>query len=178
MFLIRFLLISIVLNIAAAQGQSNFIYREELQVFKESSDFKRLFNEDADPAILQIQRDIENLKRLTTFQQLTCSFSHLEAVVVTVEKMPKLYSYIQQLCDAHNVAMPIIFLSNAKGFFNAAAQKILKSTGAIVIGSKLINETSDEVLEAIIAHEIGHIKHNHVNKRLAIHLAVNAAVLG
>ena len=50
------------------------------------------------------------------------------------------------------------------------------SSGAILIGQKLMHEVSDEALEAIVAHEIGHIKHNHTNKLLALNLPLAVAV--
>ncbi len=79
----------------------------------------------------------------------------------------------------NNIAMPTVFIAPDKGFFNAAAQKLFVSTGAIIIGKDIIDQTNDRQIEAIIAHEIGHIKHNHVNKILALSLAgvfaINAA---
>lgn len=41
-----------------------------------------------------------------------------------------------------------------------------------------MQETSANELEAIVAHEIGHIKHNHVNKILALSLSTQLLLVG
>ena len=68
--------------------------------------------------------------------------------------------------------MPTIFVTRdvtwKQGIFNACAQKLFASSGAIVIGQKLLRETTDAELEAVVAHELGHIKYNHVNKRILL----------
>jgi Zn-dependent protease with chaperone function len=67
------------------------------------------------------------------------------------------------------------------GYLNAAAKKLLLSSGAIILEKKLVKEATDEELEAVIAHEIGHIKYNHVNRAIAWRvglLATSAIALG
>lgn len=148
---------------------SQNIYIEELTAFKTSPDYQLIFNEDANPILQGIERDIENCQHLSWLQRLIRStFLSQDVIVVTPKTMPKLYSYIETLCKTSEIKTPIVFLTREKGFFNAAAQKLLMSTGAIIIGQKLLLETSDKELESVIAHEMGHIKYNHVNKSMAI----------
>jgi len=145
------------------------VYKQELEALKSSPQYKMILDEEANSALKGIQRDIENYTHLTYFQRFVRrAFMGLDVFVVTPKNMPKLYAYIDGMCKAHDIKTPTIFLSTLHGFYNAAAQKLLISSGAIVIGQKLLVEASDASLEAIVAHEIGHIKHNHINKTLAM----------
>lgn len=166
-------------SFSVAQQQQEFIYRQELKDFKTIPQYKIIFNEDSNALLRAVNRDVEIYTHLTPLERLArFAFLALNVVVVTPETMPKLYSYVSDLCLAHDVALPTIFLTiDEKGFFNAAAQKLLTSTGGIVIGQELLNKTTDAELEAVIAHEIGHIKYNHVNKMLAITLPTYIASL-
>jgi Zn-dependent protease with chaperone function len=162
-----------------AQQQQEFIYRQELKDLKINPHYKIIFNEDSNALLRAVNRDVEIYKHLTPLERLArFAFLALNVIVVTPQAMPKLYSYVSDLCLAHDVALPTIFLTiDEKGFFNAAAQKLLTSTGGIVIGQELLNKTTDAELEAVIAHEIGHIKHNHVNKMIAISLPTYIATV-
>ncbi len=155
--------------IAAETTNNHGVYYQELKTFKKSPQTKEIFDEDAHYGLSTIQSDIITFKNLTYFQRMVrAAFLALDVVVVTPETMPLLYSYVDGICKKAHIETPTIFITRRKGFFNAAAQKLLMSSGGIVIGQKLMKESSDEALEAIVAHEIGHIKHNHVNKILAL----------
>lgn len=54
--------------------------------------------------------------------------------------------------------------------------RLFKSSGAIIIGKELLMEVTDDELEAIVAHEIGHIRHNHFNKILMTSVAIAGMV--
>ena len=153
-------------NLSESQKQTS--YRDELKNFKKSDAYKLIFDEDANPALKEIRRDIENCKELTVLQRLIRSaFLSLSSIVVTSKTMPKLYDYVDEICQKANIKTPIIFVTTGKGFFNAAAQKLFVSSGGIIIGQKLLREISDEELEAVVAHEIGHIKRNHTNRAIS-----------
>lgn len=142
-------------------------YYQEFKTF--STERKTIFDQHADAGMSAIQRDIENYKELSQFQRLVrFIFFLFDVVVITPKTMPTLYSYIDTMCKTQDIQTPTIFITRQMGFFNAAAQKLLMSSGAIIIGQDIICEASDDELEAIVAHEIGHIKHNHVNKSFAI----------
>ncbi len=155
-------------SLAHALQESTYHYKEELENFKKSPQYELIFNEDTHPIVRGLNRDIENYKELTNWQRITRFGLLTFAVVVTADAMPKLYACIDGVCNKSRIAMPTVFVTVDKGFFNAAAIKLLKSTGAIVIGQKMIYKTNDRQLEAIIAHEIGHIKHDHINKTLEL----------
>lgn len=154
-------------------------YYAELEALKKASETQLMFNEDAHQGLAEIQRDITTYKNLTSFQRFVRSiFLALDVVMITPETMPLLYSYIDGICKKADIATPSIFVTRKDGFFNAFAQKLLMSTGGIVIGQKLMQELSDDALEAVVAHEIGHITHNHINKLLGLSLIENSIFIG
>ncbi len=81
--------------------------------------------------------------------------------------LPKLHKFVEDICSKNNISKPFIVIPPLEGVTNAAAGKLFCENGVIFIFPGMINNTNDEELEAIIAHEIGHIKHNHINKSLA-----------
>lgn len=153
---------------------STHVYIEELNNFKNSPDYQLIFkdNQDTHPLLQVTERNLVNYKQLSSLQRLIYSaFLALDTIVITPDTMPQLYAFIDDICAKAKIKTPVVFLTREKGFFNAAAQKLLMSTGAVVIGQKLLLETSQEELEAVICHEIGHLKHNHSNKHTAIALS-------
>lgn len=161
--------IAILLSPLAYAQQATYQYKEELENFKKLPEYEIIFNEDADPLLRALNRDIENYKELTLLQRIArFEILALDTIVVTADTMPKLYAYIDGMCKEIGIKTPTIFITVEKGFLNAMALKLLMSTGAIVLGQKILKETNDRELEAVIAHEIGHIKHNHVNKMLGL----------
>lgn len=153
----------------AVSADNHGVYYNELKAFKKDAATKEIFDKDAHPGLAMIQRDVTTYKNLTAFQRFVRgAFLGLDVIVITPETLPKLYEYVDGICKKANIATPTVFVTRHDGFFNAAAQKLLMSSGGIVIGQKLMHDLSDEALEGVIAHEIGHIKHNHVNKTLAL----------
>lgn len=145
------------------------VYYSELKAYKKAPATKEMFDEYAHSGLARIQSDITIYKNLTSFQRFVRSgFLGLDVILVTPDTLPKLYEYVDGICKKADIATPTIFVTRHDGFFNAFAQKLFASTGGIIIGQKLMHEVSDEALEAIVAHEIGHIKHNHVNKILGL----------
>lgn len=161
-------------SLISAEG----VYQTELKNFEQSSARAQImFSDEAPLGLPQINKEIEIYKLLTPMQRLIrCVFLSFNPIIITPENMPQLYKYISDLCSRSDVAMPTVFIVPDKGFFNAAAQKLFASTGAIIIGKDIIEKTNDRQIEAIIAHEIGHIKHNHVNKILALTAASAFAI--
>lgn len=166
-------LLMTICDIRADVQTDTYVYNQELKALKNSEYYKIIFDhEDALQGARRLRRDIENCKQLSFVQRLIRTvFLNLDTIVVDAHTMPHLYSYINTLCTTHGIKTPTIFITTKSNFYNAAASKLLMSTGAIVIGQKIIKESSDQVVESVIAHEIGHIKYNHVNKMIAIALA-------
>jgi Zn-dependent protease with chaperone function len=156
-----------------AFGESTSTYRQEFEAFKKSPRYEAIFNEDAPGALSSIQARIENDTQLTRFNRFVrFIFLLLDPIVISPKTMPTLYAYVDAMCKKQSITTPTIFITRdvtwKQGFFNAAATKLLMSSGAVIIGQKLLLETTDAELEAVVAHEIGHISYNHVNKDLLI----------
>lgn len=165
-----FLLSGLVISSQLIGASADYsIYYKELKDLKKRPEVQILFDEDAHSGLSAIQRDIMTRKELGFFQRLArFMFLGLDVIVATPDTMPKLYAYVNTVSEQGRIITPTVFVTRKKGFFNAMASKLLMSTGGIVIGQKLLHDSSDEQIEAIVAHEIGHIKHNHVNKSLAL----------
>jgi|SaaInlStandDraft_4_1057021.scaffolds.fasta_scaffold01774_2 Zn-dependent protease with chaperone function len=89
-------------------------------------------------------------------------------IMLTKEKTPKLNLMIKELSDKLDMRAPIVFLSGQSKMFNAFATSLLKSCSLMCLGEELINEFTDDELRGIIAHELAHIKQNHVPKQMLI----------
>jgi Zn-dependent protease with chaperone function len=143
----------------------DYSYKSEFKNFKSSEEYNLAFNKDANSTLKKIRQDIENYTHLNIFQRfLLSTFLSTSSIIVTQKTMPKLFQYIDDICKKEKISTPAIFIDTSEGIFNAFAQKLFISSGGILIGQKLLNEITDEELEAVIAHEIGHIRHNHTNK--------------
>lgn len=165
-----FLVLTIVVSIVPCNVYASDLYHQELKTFKAMQKYKALFDKDANMSVQLIRRDIQNYTHLTWFQRFVRgAFLACDAVVVTPETMPKLYTYVEGICKQQSIDTPTIFLTRERGFFNAAAQKLLTSSGAIIIGQHLLKSVTDAELEAVVAHEIGHIRYNHVNKTMGLY---------
>lgn len=164
-------------------AENSYLYKQEFESFKNSPRYEAIFNENAPQDMSDLQADIEIDKNLSSFQRIVRSlFFLVKPMVISKTTMPKLYEYIATLCKSQNITMPTIFISRditlKSGMFNAFAQKLLMSSGGILIGQKLLLETTDAELEAVIAHELGHIKYNHVNKSILVtYLSLIAVVV-
>jgi len=171
--LVGLLVVSSFISSTSNQGA----YYGELKAFKKAPSTKELFDKDAHPELIAIQRDIATYKVLTPMQRLAqFILLSFDVIVATPDNFPLLYACVDTICQKGNVIMPVVFVTRKKGFFNAFALKLLKSNGGIVIGQELLSKVSDEALEAIVAHEIGHIKHNHNNKLLVLNVSLSVAV--
>ena len=144
-------------------------YMQEFTAFKHSPAYERMFAPLVNESVKDLQKDLDIFKQLSLSQRMIrFMFMVYDIVIVTPQTMPSLYSFIDTLCKKNGIATPTIFIGLNEGFFNAAASKLFKSTGAIIIGKQMLKDTSDSALEAVLAHEIGHIKHDHVNKSFLI----------
>jgi Zn-dependent protease with chaperone function len=153
----------------ATDLNTNGLYKQELFDFIKKNEYPDMFNKKIAPALATIQRDIGNYQQVSFLSQLLQPIIiTLDGIIVNGKTMPRLYAYVDDLCKKNAMPTPIVCVSKRKGILNATASKLLTTCGAIVIERKLINELSDNALEAAIAHELGHIKYNHINKKLAV----------
>lgn len=155
------------------------------ETFQYKDEFNKWWNTSVNhkdnyhPAMKNLRNEVENcikqsdnnlrpwydLKKYKNFfSRELCSGS-----IQTVDsELPKLHKFVENLCKKNNISKPLIVIPPFENVINAGACKLFRENGVIFIFPGLINNTNDEELEAIIAHEIGHIKLNHVNKNLAI----------
>lgn len=177
-FLHYIFLLTIIVNFSfGAVKADSYTYKEELKQLKKKQDYEIIFDKEAHLVLRYIAQEVENSKKLSRFQRFVrSSFLSLDTVVVTAQTMPKLYSYVHSVAQANGIKTPTVFVTKDKWFFNAMAEKLLISSGAIVLGQKLVYEVSDEEIEAVVAHEIGHIYGNHSNKHMAAHLGTSALI--
>lgn len=154
------------------EESTNQTYAQEFLAFKNAPENHAIFDEMLQPDLHAIERDGYNFKFMSLSQRMACTFIlHHDVIVVTPENMPKLYTSIDEFCKESRIPTPTIFITVHEGFSNALSTKLFTSPGGIVIGQKLLFESTDAQLDAIIAHEIGHIKNNHTNKSISVHLA-------
>lgn len=151
-----------------ADGGASDVYRQELLALKKDESLAPAFDEEYYPALKNIRHEIEVDKNISWMDRSYYLMFIGSGVLVTQKSMPKLYGYIKQICDVNNIKMPFVFISTSDRVLNAFASKFYTMVGGILIGQKLIMKLDDDALEAIVAHEIGHIKYNHVNKTLAM----------
>lgn len=127
-----------------------------------------------------INRDIATAKQLSFFKLLLqrgLSDADADLIIVTPETMPALYDYVADIAQKANIATPVVFISLKQGLFKTFSRKICMFTGSMVIGQQLLHDVSQEELEALVAQEIGRIKHNHTNKKFVLDIAVMTAFL-
>jgi len=169
-------ILATILSFCFTSSYSGDVYKNELTSLKENPTYAGIFDEDISSSLSSIQRDIQ-LYSHTSFSQriLLFIFFLLDPVVVTPNTMPTLYNYVDGICKSQNMTTPVVFISRKETFFNAFASKLLLSCGGIMIGQKIMVECSDAALEGVIAHELGHIKYNHVNKNLALSILCSIA---
>jgi Zn-dependent protease with chaperone function len=173
---IRNFLLSVALlfsAIAHPQAAEVITYKQELENLKENPSYKHYFDTDVNQISHQLERKMQLFKAVPSkWQRSTLfMFTGLDVIVVTPELMPNLYAFIADVAQRAGIPTPTIFITLNEGVLNAAASKILNGMGGIIIFQKIINELSDAQLQAILAHEVGHIKHNHINKMVGLNLA-------
>jgi Zn-dependent protease with chaperone function len=91
-------------------------------------------------------------------------------ILLPPEKAPKLHSIIADLCQKMDVPYPAVFAVGDVEFFNAFACSFSPSLSLIAVGEKMVSTLSEKELRAVLAHELAHIKHNHVVKKMAVGL--------
>jgi len=91
-------------------------------------------------------------------------------LLLTQEQAPLLHDMIGNLAEKYKIEKPTIFVCPDKNLFNACACSLTKNNGVIIIGEKLLNTLDEKQLKAVLAHELSHIKHNHVMTKLCVTL--------
>lgn len=79
--------------------------------------------------------------------------------LVTRPQQPELYNLLENLCIAQGVATPDLYIIDDAAR-NAFASGIDDKSYAITVTSGLINGLQKDELEAVLAHELAHIRNN------------------
>jgi len=98
-------------------------------------------------------------------------------VMVTSEKAPKLYAVVKELADNLNMPAPTLFITENRKIFDAFSCSLTKNLSLMCLGENLVNNLSIEELRTVIAHELGHIKKNHIQKQLVLALFPCTSIL-
>ncbi|MBX9830803.1 M48 family metalloprotease [Candidatus Babeliales bacterium] len=93
-------------------------------------------------------------------------------VFVSATQAPKLHYMIENLAQAMNIAKPAIFIARDKKLFNACASSLAPNASLMIIGEKLLNTLSESELQSVLAHELAHVKNNHIPKQLCCSLGI------
>lgn len=150
---------------SAALAESK--YWQEFKEFRDNPSHKLVFDKEANGDVRHIAKNLANAKEVGHLGRfIRPLIGMVGGVIISKETMPKLHNYIDTLCKQNRIDTPVIAVTQHKGIFNAAAQKLLMTSGAIFVGQDLLKELKNEEIEAVIAHEIGHIYHNHINKMI------------
>lgn len=88
---------------------------------------------------------------------------------VTNDTHPELHSIVTRVCQQADIEKPDIAVSNAN-MMNAFAAGRSPSNATVCLTTSLIDNLSEDELEAVIAHEVAHIK----NRDVAIMTAAGA----
>lgn len=82
------------------------------------------------------------------------------------EDFPKLHKFVDDLCHKHKIEKPRIIVFPNNMVPNALTIQLFNQRDIIILYGGIMSLANDKELEAILAHEIGHIKHNHSHKKL------------
>ncbi|MBX9830756.1 M48 family metalloprotease [Candidatus Babeliales bacterium] len=94
----------------------------------------------------------------------------------TEQKTPLIHAMVKKIAARQGIPTPKIFIvKNDWPLHDQALTWSPRGQESIVmIGETLLLNTTEEQAEAIIAHELGHIKHNHSKNRIIIKYALYA----
>lgn len=105
----------------------------------------------------------------------------LNGVRISPQQMPEVYEEVENLCKAMEIhKVPEVYVVESGGVLNAFATKFSRKN-MVVIYSEIFDliETDDkEALSFVIAHELAHVKRNHVKKQMLILPAMLIPSLG
>jgi len=80
---------------------------------------------------------------------------------VSRQERPKLYEMVERLCRRSNIKMPDVMIARIP-IPNAFAYGSPLTGNRIAVTTELLNTLEDEEVEAVIGHELGHLRHRDV----------------
>ncbi|GAE33140.1 M48 family metallopeptidase [Halalkalibacter akibai] len=114
---------------------------------------------------------------------LSMSHIRLNGVRLRPTQLPELYQKVETLCTKMEVKVPEVYILESGGILNAFATKVLAFSGKnmVVLYSDYVDlslESKGAELDYVIAHELAHIKRNHIGKAVFIWPAMWIPFLG
>lgn len=85
------------------------------------------------------------------------SSSYDPSIPAMVPVGPHLEEFLQNICRKNNMQVPKVVIDSTESDTNASAKEDF-----IVLSKGLVLNESDAEIYAVIAHELGHIKYNHI----------------
>jgi len=89
-------------------------------------------------------------------------------IKITKKQFPEIYGILEKQCEQLNMEIPPVYMMQSGGVLNAFATKFI-GRNYVVIYSEIFDlafEEGIDELSFVVAHELGHIKRNHISKRL------------
>lgn len=115
---------------------------------------------------------------------LSMSYIQLNGVRLRESQFPDLYEKVVTLSTKMELKnIPEVYIVESGGLLNAFATKVLALSGKnmVVLYSDFVDiadEASDFDIDYIIAHELAHLKRNHITKSIFVSLAMWIPFLG
>lgn len=106
--------------------------------------------------------------------QIILSMSH--AVPVTHEEFPQLYNVVDEMRIAAGVPMPKVYLIREDAP-NAFATGRAPERASVAVTSGLVTKLNREELQAVMAHEMSHVRHYDIRFAMILAVMVGAIVL-
>jgi heat shock protein HtpX len=94
---------------------------------------------------------------------------------VTRKEQPRLYNLLENLCISRGIPMPKLKVMDSEAL-NAFASGLNKSQYSVTVTSGLMKSLNDEELEAVLAHELTHIRNGDV--QMMVIAVIIAGVVG
>ncbi len=101
------------------------------------------------------------------FQAVMIGRIRTNAVKLSPEQFPKVFEKVTDLCAKMEIAkVPDIYVIQSGGILNAFATRLIRRNLIVVYAEifELINTNAEDELQFILAHELAHIKRNHLTK--------------
>src|SRR5487761_803052 len=94
---------------------------------------------------------------------------------VTRQQQPRLYNLLENLCISRGVPMPKLKIIES-GALNAYATGLNRNQYAVTVTTGLLNALSDQEIEAVLGHELTHIRNGDV--QMMVIAVIIAGVVG
>jgi len=139
------------------------------------------------PALLSVVFDAEwvvHHGKQPTFSQaigrnfLFNAISHIGPfVVLHPEDAPSLHALVDDLSSAMKIKKPMVIYSETS-LFNAFAAGLSRDNSCIFLCRGMLEKIPASAVLGVVAHELGHIMHNHTKKKFVATCVAGAAMAG